>query len=66
MPIMRFATDEFHRHLIADCIFNDIEDHQRDAESCNEPLVYALVTLKQDQMTVRFNTFRPRNPLQQT
>ena len=63
---MRFATDEFHTHLTTDCIFNDIEDSQRDAEFCNEPLFYALFTLKQDQMTVRFNTFRPRNPLQQT
>ena len=66
MQIMRFATDEFHKHIITDCIFNDIEDNKREAEFCNEPLFYALFKLKQDQMTVRFNTFKLRNPLQKT
>ncbi len=66
MPIMRFTTDEFLTHLVTDCIFNDIKDIQRDAEFCSETLFYAIFTLKPDQITVRFNTFKLRNPLQKT
>ncbi len=43
---MKFATNEFHTHLVTDSIFIDIEDHQRNAEFCNESLFYALFTLK--------------------
>lgn len=67
MPIIRFSMDECHKQIFPeDCIFNDIEDLQCDAEFCLELLFYALGTLKKHQMTVRSNTLELRNLLQQT
>ena len=49
MPIIRFSMDECHKQIFPeDCIFNDIEDLQCDAEFCLELLFYALGTLKKD------------------
>ena len=37
-----------------------------DGEYCDEPPAYGVVMIKDDQLTVHFNTFLTRNPSSQT